>query len=1057
MVSRETLSPALEELLDKLLAVPAVKKLTLNTAGKTTAACSGFNTSMLALTILALWKNQDRGTVCFCADNTVAENFYQALFNIVNNSVYNFPEPVENDSQVPGFVHDWERYQADLIENLDDNFSGLVFTTEKAFDLPVISPGHDPGIRLKKGGSINSGELIDLLDSWGYDRVDHVYTPKTFAVRGGIVDIFVLSAALPARIEFFGDDIDSIRSFNPVSQRTVARLTLLELVPPPSFQSDDKTSVSNTLNNNMLALFIDEVDDGFSLGTGPTETAEHVYCQSTSFVRQTWEAKLEILNNASKQYSKDNIYIFADSTEQIESLANKIHFKPTFIPASLQSGFVFGDSPLACYTYAELFQVSSRQQRRWTVDPDKASHQPIGSLEMLDWGDLLVHQDFGIGLFRGLKLIEGKSTTQECISIEFADGGNVYVPIDKFSRVHKYIAAGESDPKLSSLGTSLWEKQKLKTRRSAAEVVKELVELYAQRSLPRGFRYQPDKELVAELEASFPYEETPDQALAIENSFRDFEKTTPMDRLVCGDVGFGTTEVALRAAMSIISSGYKVAFLAPTTVLADQHYLTSKTRLDPIGVRVELLSRFRSPKEQKQIIEDMSLGKIDLVVGTHRLLSKDINIPQLGLLVVDEEHRFGVKHKERIKQLKKNIDVMTLTATPIPRTLQQSLIGIRDISKIDTPPKERLPIRTSINYFDWDVITAALQRELNRNGQAFFLHNNIETLPFYQEEIQKAFPGKNVAVAHGQMSSRILESTMLDFFDNKIDILVCTTIIESGLDIANVNTIIINDAHRFGLAQTYQIRGRVGRSNRQAYCLLIIPKKHTLTKNAYQRLKAIEYFSNLGSGYDIALKDLEIRGAGNLFGFEQSGQISKVGFELYCKILKDAVDDALGNKSAQRQQPARIVFGGDAMIPADYMNIVQDRLFFYQRLADADSLEAVNSAAAELKDRFGRLPAAVENLIFVACLRISTVGSGLSAINVQSGAVSGTITDTTRFSNPVTMMEELKAVFNASSQPYRFSTDKHDQLNFELKARSQTDSMELAQQIVELFSPVARK
>ena len=446
-----------------------------------------------------------------------------------------------------------------------------------------------------------------------------------------------------------------------------------------------------------------------------------------------------------------------------------------------------------------------------------------------------------------------------------------------------------------------------------------------------------------------------------------------------------------------------------------------------------------------------------MIVGTHRLLSADIDIPLLGLLIVDEEHRFGVRHKERIRQLKKNVDVMTLSATPIPRTLQQSLIGIRDISKIETPPKERLPIRTSIHFFNWEVMVAAIELELNRNGQVFFLQNNIETLPFYQEKIRSFFPDKTVAIAHGQMSSRLLESTMLAFFSAEIDILICTTIIESGLDIANANTVIINDSHRFGLAQIYQIRGRVGRSNRQAYCLLVIPKNVKLTKNAYQRLKAIEYFSNLGAGYDIALKDLEIRGAGNLFGFEQSGQIATVGFEMYCKILKDAVDEATGNLKTDKRESAQVVFGGDALFPATYMNIVQDRLFFYQRLADADAPQTVKQIRAELRDRFGPLPEAVNNLIYVAQLRVRSLGSGLRLINIQTDSIMGTVTAKTRFHNSVEMMSELETLLKNSSPKYLFSMDKKNNLRFEIQLPSLSKSMTMASSIVELFSPSPEK
>lgn len=1056
MVSRETLPAGLHTFFSAINRVSEISQLAAALSQVRPYACSGFNQPLASLITLSLWQKSKQPLICIGDDQSESELFYRTLFNLINKNIFYFPEPSDSVSRVPGFTPDWERYQAELIDNISQDFSGLVFTTPSALKLPLVRTDHEAGFSMSVASKLNIGRLIETLDNWGYERVDHVYTPKSYAVRGCILDIFILSAGLPTRIELFGDEIESLRSFNPLSQRTETKLKKLEILPPPTAPSSSSISLSTALPSGFLSLFIDKNTQGYYLGTSANLKPDLINCQSTSFVRQTWEAKLEILTTAYRQFG-NHLFVFADSKEQIESLDKKLPFKPQYLAAPLQKGFMLPDYRLAGYTYAELFQISSGHKQRWSALPDKAAHKQLSSLESLDWGDFLVHQDFGVGLYRGLKQIESKTATQECISIEYADGGVVYVPVDKFSRVHKYISAGDADPKLSRLGTTQWEQQKFRTRKSASAVVKELLNLYAQRSQPRGFEYQPDRELLFELETSFPYEETPDQASAIENSLNDLKQTTPMDRLICGDVGFGKTEVALRTALGVISSGYKVAFLAPTTVLADQHYLTSKSRLDPIGVRVELLSRFRTPKEQKEIIRNLSVGTIDMIVGTHRLLSADIDIPQLGLLIIDEEHRFGVRHKERIRQLKKNVDVMTLTATPIPRTLQQSLIGIRDISKIETPPKERLPIRTSIHFFNWEVMVAAIELELNRAGQVFFLQNNIETLPFYQEKIRSFFPDKNVAIAHGQMSSRLLESTMLAFFSAEIDILICTTIIESGLDIANANTVIINDSHRFGLAQIYQIRGRVGRSNRQAYCLLVIPKNIKLTKNAYQRLKAIEYFSNLGAGYDIALKDLEIRGAGNLFGFEQSGQIATVGFEMYCKILKDAVDEAVGNLKTDRRESSQVVFGGDALFPATYMNIVQDRLFFYQRLADADAPQAIKKISAELRDRFGPLPDAVNNLIYVTQLRVRSLGSGLQVINIQTDSIMGTVSDKTRFHNSVEMMSELETLLKKSSRHYLFSVDKKNNLRFEIQLPSLSKSMTMASSIVELFSPLPEK
>jgi len=1031
--------------------LPLYRELEKNIAGGGGHSYCGLNLSLASIIISTLWQNLKTPFVCAANNPSLAENTYNTVFNLFTDNIYYFPDRGESDSPVLGFSQEWERYQAELLQNLSTKFNGIIFTTQPALDTPLVPKDKVDGFSLSVGVKQNTKEMVETLAEWGYEQVDHVHTPKSFSVRGGIVDVFTLSAGLPTRIEFFGNEIESLRSFNPLSQRTVQTLSIYEILPPPTAPTDKLVPLSEVLPNKFTFIELTENSGEITIHINGGGQVDHIICQTNSFAHHSWETKKAVVERAAEQLGHEHLFLLFSTLEQRTILEKR--FGPNFLllQLPLQQGFVLPEYNLACFTYGELFQVSTKPRRQWAGITGGSTHKPIGSLDSLDWGDLLVHQDFGVGLYRGLKQIKGKTVVQECIRIEFADNGTVYVPIDKFSRVHKYISAGESNPKLSQLGTSHWERQKLKTRNSAAAVVKELIDLYAQRSQPRGFTYQPDQELVDELKASFPYEETPDQALAIQNSLKDFEKITPMDRLICGDVGFGKTEVALRAAISVISSGYKVAFLAPTTILVNQHYLTSKNRLNPIAVRVKMLSRFRSPKEQKQIVADLASGKIDLIVGTHRLLSSDVKIPRLGLLIVDEEHRFGVRHKERIKQLRKNVDVMTLTATPIPRTLQQSLIGIRDISKIETPPKERLPIRTSIHYFNWAEIFKALRREFDRGGQAFFLHNNIETLPFYQEQIQNYFPEKSIAIASGQMNSRLLETTMLDFFDGKIDLLVCTTIIESGLDIANVNTVIIDDAQRFGLAQTYQIRGRVGRSNRQAYCLLVIPKKLKLSQKAYQRLKAIEFYSNLGSGYDIALKDLEIRGAGNLFGFEQSGQISTVGFELYCKILKDAIDDALGNQKKELVS-ARIIFGGEALFPAEYMSIVQDRLLFYQKLVAADTLESLNQIVEEIRDRYGRFPEEVRNLFTVSRLRILSIGSGLSTLNIDSELISGTVTQNTRFHDPVEMMSSLETLLKSMGRPYRFSVNKHNQFSFELNSETLILSKKFGLQIVKLFS-----
>ncbi len=1053
-VSRETLDPNLRQLLVLLAGQEPVSDLCKLNAGENTPSIGGLTGDALSLIISSFWLSIENTTIFIFSDPHEAENIYIKSFNLIGKQVQFLPESQDTKADVPGFISGWERYQADLIKALSSGFTGSIITSDKSFTEPVFPVGHVSSVKLAASTSLNLDELVQTLDSWGFDRVDHVYTPKSFAVRGGIIDLFSLTDSMPVRIEFFGNTVESIRSFNPVSQRTVQHLKTVELFPPPTATREQKESLDQRITETSTRFYIEKDTQGYTIGVLPKSDPQLINCESTSFVRHSWEVKSTILNNSFKRFGKQGVFFFIDTEEQREIVKKQLAFTPIFIPSSLSGSVILSDFNIVCFSYSSLFRSSPALKKRWAIPDVKVDHKAIGSLDSIGWGDRLVHKDFGIGIYRGLQEVKGRSATQECIKIEYADNGVVYVPVDKFSKVHKYISSGDSSPAISRLGTSLWEKQKLRTKKSAAAVVNELVELYAQRSKPRGFIYEPDKELLGELENSFPFEETPDQAQAIISVFEDFKRTTPMDRLVCGDVGFGKTEVALRAALGAVSSGYKVALLAPTTVLADQHYLTAENRLGQLGVRVELLSRYKNKREQNKITERLLSGSIDMVVGTHRLLSDDVKIPQLGLLIVDEEHRFGVKHKEKIKQIKKNIDVLTLTATPIPRTLQQSLIGVRDISKIETPPKERLPVRTAIVQYDWNTIHLALKRELDRGGQAFFLHNNIENLVFYQEQLQNAFPSRRVAFAHGQMPSKALEKTMLAFFDGEIDILVCTTIIESGLDIPNVNTIIINDAQNFGLAQIYQIRGRVGRSNRQAFCYLMIPKNFKLTKNAYQRLKAIEYFSNLGSGYDIALKDLEIRGAGNMFGFEQSGQVAAVGFELYCKILKESVDEILGNQSQAEQASPHMVFSEDALIPSDYMELVQDRLFFYQKLANLQNEVDLRSIESELEDRFGRHPKELQNLFFITKLRVLSKGSGIKSLNINSRTIDGTVTDQTRFSDPMTLLNEVDSLFKQFGVPYRFKNKKNNHFSFDLSTSDISESKAIATRIVELFSPI---
>jgi transcription-repair coupling factor (superfamily II helicase) len=704
-----------------------------------------------------------------------------------------------------------------------------------------------------------------------------------------------------------------------------------------------------------------------------------------------------------------------------------------------------------CLSLAEIGHQQFAYRSRWTVESiAEIPQKEFLSLNEINWGDHLVHQDFGIGLYRGLEIKEtAMGVNQEFIKIEYADRANVYVPVEKFNRVHKMLFMGKSAPALSTLNSPKWDRLKLTVKNSTKEVVRDLINLYRSRNRKRGFTYDKSNEFIKYLESSFPYDETPGQLIAINDVFSDMEKEYPVDRLICGDVGFGKTEVALRAALKSIISGKKVLFLTPTTILADQHYISTKNRLGPLGIKVELLSRFKTKKQQYEILAKMLSGSTDLVIGTHRLLSQDVAFPDLGLLIIDEEHRFGVRHKEKLRNLRSTVDVLTLTATPIPRTLQQALLGIRDISRINTPPKTRRPIKTFVQYFDWTNIKKIINNELSRGGQVYILHNDIASIPFVFKKLRTLFPNRVIGVVHGKLNVKGLEKTILAFFDGKIEILLCTTIIESGLDVANANTIIINNSQNFGLSQLYQIRGRVGRGYRQAYCHLLIPKGKSLGEDARHRLKAIEQFTNLGSGYDISLKDLEIRGAGNLFGYKQSGHIAKVGFEMYCKLLQESVDETYGDPT--KKIPPKVSLPIDAFFDSTYIQLVQDRLYFYQQLSDSTSIKSVNGVQEELRDRFGKLPEPAKNLIYITKIRVLFTGSSITSLSVLGSTLKVKLSDFKPFKSFEQMVTIASNQFELYNLIYKFLPEDNG-FTITVNTRSISQAIKIIDVFVELFS-----
>ena len=676
------------------------------------------------------------------------------------------------------------------------------------------------------------------------------------------------------------------------------------------------------------------------------------------------------------------VFIMCDNLGQVARLRELLADAASDVAlevGSLEKGFALPEAGLVVYTDHDIFD-RYRQRRR----PKFRGGAPISSFEALEEGDYVVHIGHGIGCYVGVERVDADGRLVDCVVVEYADGGKLYVPSDEIDRLQKYVGKEGQTPRLNKLGGAAWGKTTTRARRAVAELARELLALYAARKGKAGHAFGEDTLWQQELEASFIYEETDDQLRAADEIKKDMEQARPMDRLVCGDVGFGKTEVAIRAAFKAAMGGKQVGVLVPTTILAQQHHTTFRDRLAEYPVEVDVISRFRTPKEQKEILERLRDGKLDVVIGTHRLIQKDVEFNDLGLLIIDEEQQFGVLHKETIQKMRRTVDVLTMTATPIPRTLHMSLMGARDMSLINTPPRDRLPVRTEIVSFDEDLIVEAVMREVDRNGQVYFVHNRVQTIDAMAALVRSVLPGVAIEVAHGQMPERQLENVMLRFLDRKIDVLVCSMIIESGLDIPNANTIIVNRADRFGLAQLYQLRGRVGRSNHRAYAYMMIPKDRTITPIARKRLAAIQEFSELSSGYKLAMRDLEIRGAGNILGAEQHGHMMAIGFNLYARLLREAVRELKG-EAPREEVEARIEIKLDAYIPNSYMADNDLKIDTYKRIRDARTPEAIEELRDELDDRYGAQPPEVAALLDVQAVRVLCEKTGVRRVGIDDG------------------------------------------------------------------------
>ena len=992
-----------------------------------------------------------------------------------------------------------EQKRLRTLKQMSGQQGGVVVTTIGGLMnlVPPFQALLDRRLILEEGMELSPRKLRRELTELGYEQVAQVEGPGQYSVRGGILDLFSLTEEAPWRIEFWGDEIDSIRSFETESQRSIERVEVVEIFPAAelvfdekgkeaairrirteyqenyeTFRKERKTEEAFRLKEATEGL-LEELESGIH-SASLESFLSYFYPKAGSFLdyfpkgktlicldepvrlkeqadaveaefRESMSHRLEkgyllpgqtkVLQSVRAVFSAlhtaetlaltgldQNLPMLSGATRVEFSVRNADAYKNSFemlikdlqmyrkegwrvvllcpsrtraermakdleeydlrawfsesggelIPGTIQvargslhRGFCYPQIRFAVICESDIFGEQKKKKRRKSA----YQGQKISSYTDLSVGDYVVHETHGIGIYRGIEKMEMDKRTRDYMKIEYGDGGKLYIPATQFHLIQKYADADAKQPKLNRLGTPEWKKTKSRVQSAVQDIAKELVELYSARQNGTGYAFGQDTVWQKEFEEMFPYEETEDQLAAIDATKTDMESAKIMDRLVCGDVGFGKTEIAIRAAFKAVQEGKQVAYLVPTTILAQQHYNTFVQRMKDFPVRIDLLSRFRTPAQVKNTLEDLKKGFVDIVIGTHRILSKDVQFKDLGLLIIDEEQRFGVTHKEKIKQMKQNVDVLTLTATPIPRTLHMSLIGIRDMSTLEEPPADRLPIQTYVMEWNPEVVREAINRELARGGQVFYVYNRVKDIAEMTLKIQELVPDANVAFAHGQMSEREMERIMMDFINGDIDVLVSTTIIETGLDISNVNTILIHDSDRYGLSQLYQLRGRVGRSNRTAYAFILYKHDKVLKEDAQKRLEAIREFTELGSGLRIAMRDLEIRGAGNLLGAKQHGHMEAVGYDLYCKMLNEAVQTLKGEPVQLEDFETTVDFAADAYIPSSYIRNEYQKLDMYRRISGVASEDERLDLQDELLDRYGEPPKAVENLLSIALIR----------------------------------------------------------------------------------------
>jgi transcription-repair coupling factor (superfamily II helicase) len=1017
---------------------------------------SGLVGSSLSLVIAELFKTSEVPYLLILNDKEDAAYHLNDLENLHGDSnVLFYPGSYRRPYQIEETDNANILLRSEVLNRLNSRRKPAIIVTypEALFEKVVTRRELEKNtLKLKVGEEISIDFVNEVLFEYRFKRTDFVTEPGEFSVRGGILDVFSFSHDEPYRIEFFGDEVDSIRTFDVETQLSLEQVKRISIIPnvenkmvEESRESFLKYISSNTQvflkNEELLTTAIDKLFGKATEAFGEVDGAvtmsppKDLFCTSQLLRDQLADLSVVSLsgNNASKyncnitfntvpqpSFNKqfnlliDNLnsntsqgytnYIFCSSQQQ----ANRFHdifedaeqhvdaFETIVFP--LFQGFIDHDQKKVCYTDHQIFE----RYHKFQLKNSYAKKQAITLKELtnLEVGDYVTHIDHGIGKFGGLQKIDVEGKQQEAIKLMYGERDILYLSIHSLHKISKFNGKDGAVPKIYKLGSAAWKKLKQKTKKRVKEIAFNLIELYAKRRLLKGQAFAPDSYLQLELESSFIYEDTPDQTKATEDVKRDMENERPMDRLVCGDVGFGKTEVAVRAAFKAVDNGKQVAILVPTTILAFQHFKTFSERLADMPVNVDYLNRFRTTKQRRTILENLASGKLDIVIGTHQLVNKAVVFKDLGLLIIDEEQKFGVAVKDKLKTIKENVDTLTLTATPIPRTLQFSLMAARDLSVITTPPPNRYPVDTQVIRFSEEIIRDAIRYEISRGGQVFFVHNRIENIKEVAGMIQRLVPDAKIGIGHGQLDGRKLEQLMLAFMNNEFDVLVSTTIIESGLDVPNANTIFINNANNFGISDLHQMRGRVGRSNKKAFCYFITPPFSAMTDDARKRITALEQFSELGSGFNIAMKDLEIRGAGDLLGGEQSGFINEIGFETYQKILSEAIDELkekefkdlyAGTEHELKDFVKESVIDTDfeLLFPDDYVNNITERLNLYQKLNSLNSEEQLQQFEAELVDRFGELPEQAEDLLNSVRIKWIAISMGLERVVMKKNRLVG--------------------------------------------------------------------